>query len=133
MSGWQLAGDAPTAYARYAVHILAPWTDELIIHGFCKAGDRVLDIACGTGIVASRVNFLSKAECKIVGIDVNEGMFNMARKNTLIEWRLGSATELPFEDGSFDVVLCQQGLQYFPDRPAGERWPACSRRVAGFL
>jgi ubiquinone/menaquinone biosynthesis C-methylase UbiE len=76
---------------------------------------------------------LSKAECKIVGIDVNEGMLNMARKNTLIEWHLGSATELPFEDGSFDVVLCQQGLQYFPDRPAGERWPACSRRVTGFL
>ena len=121
MSGWQLSGDAPTAYTRYAYHILAPWTDDLITQGSCKTGDRVLDIACGTGIVASRVNLVSKAECKIVGIDINEGMLNMARKNTAIEWHLGSATELPFSDGSFDVVLCQQGLQYFPDRPAAMR------------
>jgi ubiquinone/menaquinone biosynthesis C-methylase UbiE len=121
MSGWQLSGDAPTAYTRYAVHILAPWTDDLIAQGSCKSGDRVLDIACGTGIVASRVNLVSKTKCKVVGIDVNEGMLNMARRNTLIEWHLGSATELPFEDGSFDVVLCQQGLQYFPDRAAAMR------------
>jgi ubiquinone/menaquinone biosynthesis C-methylase UbiE len=60
---------------------------------------------------------VSKADCKIVGVDVNEAMLNTARKNTLIEWHLGSATELPFVDASFDVVLCQQGLQYFPDRP----------------
>ena len=121
MSGWQLSGDAPTAYTRYAYHIVAPWTDDLITQGSCKTGDRVLDIACGTGIVASRVNLVSKAECKIVGIDINEGMLNMARKNTAIEWHLGSATELPFSDGSFDVVLCQQGLQYFPDRAAAMR------------
>jgi ubiquinone/menaquinone biosynthesis C-methylase UbiE len=118
MSGWQLSNDAPTAYTRYAVHIMEPWTDELIREGLCKTGDRVLDVACGTGFVASRVNLVSKAECKIVGVDVNEAMLNTARKNTLIEWHLGSVTELPFVDASFDVVLCQQGLQYFPDRPA---------------
>jgi ubiquinone/menaquinone biosynthesis C-methylase UbiE len=121
MSGWQLSGDAPTAYTRYAAHILAPWTDDLITQAQCRSGDRVLDIACGTGIVANRVNPVSKAECRIVGIDINEGMLNMARRNAGIEWHLGSATELPFNDASFDVVLCQQGLQYFPDRPAAMR------------
>src|ERR1700712_2583622 len=121
MSGWQLSDDAPTAYTRYAAHIMEPWTDELIRDGLCKAGDRVLDVACGTGFVASRVALVSKADCKIVGIDINEAMLNTARKNTLIEWHLGSAMELPFEDASFDVVLCQQGLQYFPDRPGAMR------------
>jgi SAM-dependent methyltransferase len=121
MSGWQLSDDGPTAYTRYAMPIMEPWTDDLLTQGQCKAGDRVLDIACGTGFVASRVNVVSNAECKVVGIDVNEVMLNTARKNTSIEWHLGSATKLPFDDGSFDVVLCQQGLQYFPDRPAAMR------------
>ena len=121
MSGWQLSADAPTAYTRYAMHIMEPWTDDLILQGRCKAGDRVLDIACGTGFVASRVNPVTGTECKVVGVDVNEAMLNVAKKNTLIEWHLGSAIDLPFKDDSFDVVLCQQGLQYFPDRPAAMR------------
>src|ERR1700712_5804601 len=121
MSGWQLSDDGPTAYTRYAMPIMEPWTDDLIMQGQCKTGDRVLDVACGTGFVASRVNVVSNAECKVVGIDINEAMLNTARKNTSIEWHLGSATKLPFDDGSFDVVLCQQGLQYFPDRPAAMR------------
>lgn len=121
MSGWQLSGDAPTSYVRYAYHILEPWTDDLILQARCKNGDRVLDVACGTGLVAGRVDHVSDADCRTTGIDINQGMLAIARKNTRIEWHLGSATELPFKDGSFDVVLCQQGLQYFPDRPAAVR------------
>ena len=56
--------------------------------------------------------------CSITGIDINEGMLNVARRNSQIEWHQGSAIDLPFADGSFDVELSQQGLQYFPDRPA---------------
>jgi SAM-dependent methyltransferase len=110
MSGWQLTDDGPTAYTRYAMPIMEPWTDDLIRQGQCKTGNRVLDIACGTGFVASRVNAVSDAQCKVVGIDINEAMLNKAKKNTSIEWHLGSATKLPFDDSSFDVVLCQQGL-----------------------
>jgi ubiquinone/menaquinone biosynthesis C-methylase UbiE len=121
MSGWQLSGDAPAAYARYAYILMEPWTDDLISQALCEKGERVLDIACGTGLVASRVNLVSNAECKVTGIDINEGMLNVAKKNANVEWHLGSATELPFKDGSFDVVLCQQGLQYFPDRAAAAR------------
>jgi SAM-dependent methyltransferase len=77
--------------------------------------------ACGTGVVASRVNLVSGKLCYVTGSDINEGMLNAARSNPQVEWRQGSATELPFDTDSFDVVLCQQGLQYFPDRAAAMR------------
>ena len=66
-------------------------------------------------------NQVSNATCKITGIDINEAMLNAARKIPDIDWHLGSATALPFADGSFEVVFCQQGLQYFPDRAAAMR------------
>ena len=117
-SGWQLAGDAPTAYTRFAYKIMEPWTDDLIRSANCRDGDRVLDVACGTGVVANRVNLVTGKSCVITGIDLNEAMLGAARSNPQIEWHQGSANDLPFDPGSFDVVLCQQGLQYFPDRAA---------------
>ncbi len=121
MSGWQLNGDAPTSYSRFILKFMEGWTDDLILSAHCRDGDRVLDVACGTGIVANRVNSVSRRLCTITGIDLNEGMLTVARTNPQIEWRQGSASELPFEESEFDVVLCQQGLQYFPDRSAAMR------------
>ena len=118
MSGYQLSGDAPTTYTRFGYKIMEPWTDDLIRSARCRDGDRVLDVACGPGLVANRVNQVSGKLCMVTGIDLNEGMLNIARRNQNIEWHQGSATELPFGEGSFDVVLCQQGLQYFSDRIA---------------
>ena len=115
-SGWQLSGDAPTAYTRFALKIMEPWTDDLILAAQCRDGDHVLDVGCGTGLVANRINLVSRKFCAITGIDINEGMLTAARRNPQIAWHQGSATELPFAEGTFDVVLCQQGLQYFPDR-----------------
>ena len=115
-SGWQLSGDAPTAYTRFALKIMEPWTDDLILAAECRDGDHVLDVGCGTGLVANRINLVSRKFCAITGIDINEGMLAAARRNPQIAWHQGSATELPFAEGTFDVVLCQQGLQYFPDR-----------------
>jgi ubiquinone/menaquinone biosynthesis C-methylase UbiE len=83
--------------------------------------ERVLDVACGTGLAASRVNLASQKLCSVTGIDINEGMLGVARRNREVTWHQGSAIELPFETGMFDVVLCQQGLQYFADRPAAIR------------
>jgi ubiquinone/menaquinone biosynthesis C-methylase UbiE len=120
-SGWQLAGNAPTAYARFSPKIMEPWTDDLISSANCRDGDRVLDVACGTGIVANRINLVTRKLCAVTGIDLNEGMLSVARRNPQIEWHQGSVVEMPFEPASFDVVLCQQGLQYFPDRPAAMR------------
>lgn len=79
-------------------------------------------MACGPGLVAGKVNDVSHTTCKITGIDVNEAMLNAARRTLpAIDWHLGSASDLPFDDSSFDVVFCQQGLQYFPDRAKGMR------------
>jgi SAM-dependent methyltransferase len=128
MSGWQLSGNAPMAYDRFALKVMEPWTDDLIRSGGCRDGDRVLDVACGTGLVSGRISLVSGKFCSITGIDFNEGMLSVARRNPQIEWHQGSATALPFADGSFDVVLCQQGLQYFPDRAAAMRHMA---RVLG--
>jgi len=118
---WQLAGDAPTAYTRFGHKIMEPWTDDLIRSANCRDGDRVLDVACGTGIVANRINLVTGKLCAITGIDLNEGMLSVARRNPQIEWHRGSVAEMPFEADSFDVVLCQQGLQYFPERPVAMR------------
>jgi ubiquinone/menaquinone biosynthesis C-methylase UbiE len=115
-SGWQLDGDAPAAYTRFAHKIMEPWTDDLIRSAGCRDGDRVLDVACGAGIVANRIGLVTGKLCSITGIDLNEGMLNVARRYPQVEWHQGSATELPFDPGSFEVVLCQQGLQFFPDR-----------------
>lgn len=116
MSGYQLSGDAPTTYTRFGYKVMEPWTDDLIRSGRCRDGDRVLDVACGPGLVANRVNQVSGKLCMVTGIDLNEGMLNIARRNPAIEWHQGSASELPFGESSFDVVVCQQGLQYFSDR-----------------
>jgi ubiquinone/menaquinone biosynthesis C-methylase UbiE len=118
MSGWQLSGDAPSLYNRFAIRAMEQWTDDLIRQANCKDGERVLDVACGTGFVTLRIKEVSGADCELTGLDVNEGMLNAARKNPGVNWQLGSATAMPFPDASFDVVLCQQGLQYFPDRQA---------------
>ena len=120
-NGWQLAGDAPTAYTRFGHKIMEPWTDDLILVARCRDGDRVLDVACGTGIVANRIGLVTGKLCSVTGIDLNEGMLNVARRNSQIEWHQGNATDLPFESGSFEVVLCQQGLQFFSDRAAAMR------------
>ena len=99
-----------------------PWTNDLILRARCKSGERVLDVACGPGLVAGRVVIRSAMRAaRSQEFDINEAMLNAARKTTDIDWHLGSATELPFMDGSFEVVFCQQGLQYFPDRAAGMR------------
>src|ERR1700752_1750745 len=102
MSGWQLSGDAPIAYDRFALKVMEPWTDDLILSAGCRDGDLVLDVACGTGLVANRGNLVSRKHCAVPGIDINDGMLSVARGNPQIDWHQGSATELPFEAGSFD-------------------------------
>jgi SAM-dependent methyltransferase len=121
MSGFQLSGDAPTIYNRVALKLMEPWTEDLIVSGRVRDGDRVLDLACGTGVIAGRVKTVTGKLCTVVGLDINEAMINAARKIPDVEWHQGSALEMPFPDGNFDVVLCQQGLQFFPDRSAAMR------------
>jgi len=110
------APDFQSSYAKYAGKIMEPWTDDLIRQARCERSDRVLDVVCGPGTVASRVRKVIGTNCAVSGIDINEGMLTFARADNSVEWHHGSVEDLPFEDCSFDVVLCQQGLQYFTDR-----------------
>lgn len=117
---WQLDGSAPELYQRYLVPaITSIWAADLIDRAQLQPGEAVLDLACGTGVVA-RLAANQVADGRVVGLDLNDGMLAVARlqptSGAPIEWRQGSALSLPFADGSFDVILCQLGLQFFPDR-----------------
>ena len=125
--GWQLEESSAEAYERYLVPLFfAPGAEYLVELAAPGPGERVLDVACGTGIVARRAAPRVGANGTVVGLDLNEGMLEVARKISSevrppIEWRRGDATEMPLPDGMFDVVFCQQGLQFFPDQPAALR------------
>jgi SAM-dependent methyltransferase len=125
--GWQLEENSAEAYERYLVPLFfAPGAEHLVELAMPGPGERVLDVACGTGIVARSAAPRVGTGGTVVGLDLNEGMLRVARKASSevrppIEWRRGDATGLPFPDGTFDVVFCQQGLQFFPDQPAALR------------
>jgi SAM-dependent methyltransferase len=86
-----------------------------------RPGERVLDLACGTGIVARRVAARVGAGGQVVGLDLNPAMLAVARseaqrEGVSVEWHEGRLEALPFPEGHFDLVLCQQGLQFVPEK-----------------
>jgi ubiquinone/menaquinone biosynthesis C-methylase UbiE len=122
---WQrFAGRIAENYQRHLVPaIFAPWADEIVGLGAPQRGERVLDVACGPGVVA-RLAARRAGAGRVTGLDINPGMVEVARSlpsELPISWEEGSALQMPFPDESFDLVLCQQGLQFFPDRAAGLR------------
>jgi ubiquinone/menaquinone biosynthesis C-methylase UbiE len=86
---------------------------------------RVLDVACGTGVVARLAAERVGPTGTVVGLDINPGMLAVARAatppGTAIDWHQAPAHAAPLPDGGFDVVVCQLGLQFFPDRAAALR------------
>jgi SAM-dependent methyltransferase len=95
--------------------LFAPHAAITLAAAAIAPAERVLDVACGTGIVTARVR-----AARVVGLDVNPAMLAIAREAGL-ETVQASALAMPLADASFEVVLCQQGLQFFPDRAAGAR------------
>ena len=125
---WQLGGDSAGLYERFLVPaVTLPWATDLVARAGVRAGERVLDVACGTGAVARVAAARVGTGGRVVGLDVNRGMLEVARSRppagdeAPIEWCEGSVLALPFGAGEFGVVLCQLGLQFFPDRPAALR------------
>src|SRR5262249_40245520 len=99
------------------------WAADLVDRASLQPGEQVLDVACGTGVVARTAAARVGESGRVAALDLNAGMLAIARSlppvpGASIDWHEGSALALPFEDGSFDVVLCQLGLQFFPDRAA---------------
>lgn len=103
--------------------IFAPNARITLERAAIQPSHHVLDVACGTGIVTSRIR-----AARVVGLDVNPAMLAVAARTPGVEWVQGSATAMPLPDAAFDVVTCQQGLQFLPDRAAGARE---LRRVLG--
>jgi SAM-dependent methyltransferase len=97
------------------------WAPILVELAQPRTGERVIDIACGTGIVARTAAAIVGPAGAVFGIDLNPGMLSVARSLSStgsLQWQEASADKLPFPDGSFNVVYCQLGLQFFPDRAA---------------
>jgi ubiquinone/menaquinone biosynthesis C-methylase UbiE len=120
---WHLTSQAAELYERYvARYILGPWAPLLVDAARLAAGERVLDLACGTGVVARAAAQRVGPAGHVVGIDLNPAMIEVARAlpaatGAPIEWLEGSALDIRLKDAGVDVVLCQQGLQFFPDKP----------------
>lgn len=118
------AASFPRLYEHVLVgSLFRPWVDDLLDRVGLKAGDSVLDVACGTGIVARVARQRLGPSARIVGVDVSAPMLLVARETGPdIEWREGNAMWLPVpDDEKFDVVLCQQGLQFVSDKLAAAR------------
>jgi len=119
---WETYGGSPPGnYELYLVPTLfGPWAADLIDLAELRPGERVLDVACGTGVVARHASEAVGPAGKVVGVDLNPSMLEVARSVTPsgVEWQQASAESMPFPDRAFDLVLCQQGVQFFPNRPA---------------
>ncbi len=114
----QVTRNAAEVYEKFFVPALfEQWAERICDAGGIKQGDRVLDVACGTGVVARKALPRAMPGGWVTGLDRNELMLEVARRLAPdVEWRPGMAETLPYADGSFDVVLSQFGLMFFEDR-----------------
>lgn len=135
-SGFQLTDAGPGAYERYMVPAHCERrAQDLLDRVGVGPRERVLDVACGTGIVsrlaARRVGDLGR----VVGVEFNPAMLEVARQVSAyydpIEYLEGDASALPVADRTFDVVVCQHAIMFFPDREASVREMHRSLRPGG--
>ena len=110
--------DAANAYETLFVPALFhQWAPKVTAAAHVRPGQRVLDLACGTGVLAREAATKVGASGRVVGLDPNPGMLAVAKRLAPgVEWREGVAESLPFPDASFDAVVSQFGLMFFSDR-----------------
>lgn len=114
---FQISADQAEIYeSRFVPAIFAQWAPLLVDAAGAEPGLVLLDVACGTGILARTAADRVGPTGKVVGVDLSEGMLTVARRlSPDLEWHHGDAEDLPFPDGAFDVVVCQSALMFFPD------------------
>jgi len=109
----------PQMYEHHLVGpLFRPWALALLDEARLREGERALDVACGTGIVARLAQERVGTRGRVAAVDLSAPMLEVARDlSPAIDWREGDAAALPLREGeTFDVVFCQQGLQFFGDR-----------------
>lgn len=118
----QVRASAAEIYDEFFVPALfGAWAPRVLEAAGVRRGMRVLDVACGTGVLARSAAERVGAGA-VVGLDVNPGMLAVARRHDAgIDWREGRAEALPFDDATFDAALCQFGVMFFDDRGAALR------------
>lgn len=114
-------GTGPENYERHFVPTIgAPLAADLIEVASLRPGERVLDVACGTGVVTRLAARRVGSDGAVAGLDINPGMLAVARAATPtgvnIDWYEAGVEAMPLPDDGFDVVLCQMGLQFVPDK-----------------
>lgn len=125
MTDQSSAGNPAEAYQAYMVPTMfQPWSEELLDRAAPRFGEQVLDIACGTGVVARGAAARVGPDGSVCGIDISPAMLEVARNVAVaegprVEWVQGRAELLPFPNATFDLALCQQGVQFFTDRAVG--------------
>lgn len=136
--GFQLAGIAAERYDRVVAPIMAPFVDAVLDAGRVGTGQTVLDVACGTGFTARAAAARVGPTGRVAGVDINQGMLEVAASASAsasltpaIEWHVASADDLPFPAAAFDAVVCQQGMQFFPDLQASVTEAARVTRPGG--
>lgn len=116
------AGSIPELYERLLVPLIfAPYAGDLAARAAAVRPRAVLEVAAGTGVVTRELARLLAPDCEIVASDLNGPMIDHAASIGTarpVQWRQIDAMQLPFADASFDLVVCQFGAMFFPDRPA---------------
>ena len=115
--------DAATGYQELLVPaLMEEWAPQVADAAGIRPGDRVLDVACGTGVLTREAAIRAGPTGAVTGLDLSPEMLAVAaRLSPALRWQQGSAEALPFADHSFDAVVSQFGLMFFPDPVAGLR------------
>ncbi|MDE1994886.1 MAG: methyltransferase domain-containing protein [Rhizobiaceae bacterium] len=119
-------GSVPENYDRYMVPLIFdPYAADLARRVASFSPGAVLEIAAGTGVVTRALAPKLSPDASYVVTDLNQPMLDLAASlqppDSRIQWRQADAMSLPFDDAAFDVVCCQFGAMFFPDRPAAYR------------
>jgi len=116
----QVTASAAEIYDEFFLPALfAAWAPRVVAAAALQPGQRVVDVACGTGVLAMEAALATSPGGQVVGVDLNAGMLAVARrKGSNIDWREAPAEALPFEAESFDAAVSQFGLMFFENKPA---------------
>lgn len=134
-SGFQIPPGAPAHYEAHVAPIMQPFVAALV-EAAVGPGDRVIDVACGTGFATRAAAAAAGAAGAVAGVDVNPEMIGaatagLAPGDAAVDWIHASAMTLPWSAGRFDAAICQQGLQFFPDPGEGLAEMARVTRAGG--